>query len=241
MTEQEWLKCQNPDLMLQYLARKRDKRLLRKFRLFCCAVCRRAWPLLTPQGRKALDMAEGLIDRPSAAAQGRLEKLCSTKLSTEEWERAGHAVSDTASRFHTEYSTWGVKKGLISIWAFQTALIAKHVVSAVTGNDSEQDGYVGWRPQITARWKGQGRAERKKVAALLRHIVGNPFRPYPAPPSWPSAVVQLAESLYDGQDCAFALHDALLEAGRAELAEHFREEKSHPKGCWAMDLVLGKS
>ena len=53
--------------------------------------------------------------------------------------------------------------------------------------------------------------------------------------------VQLAESLYAGQDCAFALHDALLEAGHAELAEHFREEKSHPKGCGVVDLVLGKS
>ena len=53
-------------------------------------------------------------------------------------------------------------------------------------------------------------------------------------------VVQLAESLYAGQDCAFALHDALLEAGHAELAEHFREERSHPKGCWVVDLILGK-
>jgi hypothetical protein len=60
-------------------------------------------------------------------------------------------------------------------------------------------------------------------------------------PSWPSTVVQLAESVYAGQDCAFALHDALVEAGHAELAEHFREEKSHPKGCWVVDLVLGKS
>jgi hypothetical protein len=52
--------------------------------------------------------------------------------------------------------------------------------------------------------------------------------------------VQLAESLYAGQDCSFALHDALLEAGHAELAEHFREETSHPKGCWVVDLILGK-
>jgi hypothetical protein len=83
----------------------------------------------------------------------------------------------------------------------------------------------------------------KKVLALLpeaRHISGNPFRPYPSPPSWPSTVVQLAESLYAGEDCAFALHDALLEAGHAELAEHFREERSHPKGCWVVDLILGK-
>jgi hypothetical protein len=84
-------------------------------------------------------------------------------------------------------------------------------------------------------------AEQAEQCRLLRHIIGNPFRPYPAPPLWPSTVVQLAESLYAGQDCAFALHDALLEAGHAELAEHFREEKLHPKGCWVMDLVLGKS
>jgi hypothetical protein len=82
--------------------------------------------------------------------------------------------------------------------------------------------------------------EQGRHAVLLRHIVGNPFRPYPAPPSWPSTVVQLAESLYAGQDCVFALHDALLEAGHAELAEHFREEKSHPKGCWVVDLLLEK-
>jgi hypothetical protein len=30
-------------------------------------------------------------------------------------------------------------------------------------------------------------------------------------------------------------------AGHAELADHFREEQHHPKGCWVLDLVLGKS
>jgi hypothetical protein len=82
--------------------------------------------------------------------------------------------------------------------------------------------------------------EPTRQCDLVRHLVGNPFHPYPSPPSWPSTVVQLAESLYAGRDCAFALHDALLEAGHAELAEHFREEKSHPKGCWVVDLILGK-
>jgi hypothetical protein len=75
---------------------------------------------------------------------------------------------------------------------------------------------------------------------LLRHIFGNPFRPYPAPGHWPKTVVQLAEALYNGQDCGFALHDALLEAGHPNLAEHFRQEKEHPKGCWVVDLLLGK-
>jgi hypothetical protein len=39
----------------------------------------------------------------------------------------------------------------------------------------------------------------------------------------------------EGQDCAFALLDSLLEAGHAGLAEHFRQETWHPKGYWAMD------
>lgn len=77
-------------------------------------------------------------------------------------------------------------------------------------------------------------------ASLLRHIIGNPFRPYPAPDHWPSTVIQLAEALYNGQDCCFALHDALLDVGHAELGEHFHQEQLHPKGCWGVDMILGK-
>jgi hypothetical protein len=29
--------------------------------------------------------------------------------------------------------------------------------------------------------------------------------------------------------------------GHAELAEHFRQERWHPKGCWAVDLILAKT
>ena len=75
-------------------------------------------------------------------------------------------------------------------------------------------------------------AEQKCLADLFRHIVGNPFRPYPAPDSWPSAILQLADALYNGQDCGFALNDALLEAGHPDLADHFHEAAWHPKGCW---------
>lgn len=90
------------------------------------------------------------------------------------------------------------------------------------------------------QWDPSAPAMNLKHAELLRHIVGNPFRPYPAPPHWPAAVTDLAAALYNGSDCTFALHDALLEAGHAELAEHFRE-REHPKGCWAMDVILGKA
>jgi hypothetical protein len=47
--------------------------------------------------------------------------------------------------------------------------------------------------------------------------------------------------LYDGADVRLVLHDALLDAGHAELAEHFAKEEWHPKGCWATDAILGKT
>ena len=34
--------------------------------------------------------------------------------------------------------------------------------------------------------------------------------------------------------------DALEEAGQLKLAEHFRPEGWHPKGCWLVDLILGR-
>lgn len=85
------------------------------------------------------------------------------------------------------------------------------------------------------------RKTHSKECSALRHIIRNPFRlPLALPDHWPSSVVQLATALYDGKDCSFALHDALLEAGHVEFSVHFRE-KEHPKGCWAMDLILGKA
>jgi hypothetical protein len=53
-------------------------------------------------------------------------------------------------------------------------------------------------------------------------------------------IIQFAQAASAGQDCAFDLRDALLDSGHTELAEHFRT-KEHPKGCWALDLILGKS
>jgi len=82
---------------------------------------------------------------------------------------------------------------------------------------------------------------RDVQAELFREIVGNPFRRITAPPQLPATVTQLAEALYAGADCAFALHDALLDAGQETLAAHFAQRDHwHPKGCWALDLVLAR-
>jgi len=81
-------------------------------------------------------------------------------------------------------------------------------------------------------------AGAREMASLFQHVIGNPFRPSRTAGPWSPMVVDLAGVLYPGENCAFAMHDALLDAGQVDLAD-FREP-THPKGCWALDLILGK-
>ena len=60
---------------------------------------------------------------------------------------------------------------------------------------------------------------KRRHLEMLHCIIGNPFRPYTAQ-CWPSEIVALAKAMYQGDDCAGPLHDALLEAGHPDLAEH---------------------
>jgi len=56
----------------------------------------------------------------------------------------------------------------------------------------------------------------------------------------PGDCIRLAEAMYHGEECGYALHDALLEAGQVALAGHFATVPRHWRGCWALDTILGK-
>ena len=82
-------------------------------------------------------------------------------------------------------------------------------------------------------------------AHLLRDIFGNPFRPVAFDPTWRSeTTIGLASAIYD--DRAFErmpiLADALQDAGcdHPDILTHCREPGTHVRGCWVVDLVLGK-
>ena len=83
-------------------------------------------------------------------------------------------------------------------------------------------------------------------AALIKDIFGNPFRPVTFHPSWrTSAALGLARSMYESRDFAAmpVLADALQEAGcnNADILSHCRRGGPHVRGCWVVDLVLGKA
>jgi len=81
---------------------------------------------------------------------------------------------------------------------------------------------------------------------LLRCMFGNPFRPVAFDPSWrTSTVVALAGGVY--ADRAFdrlpILADALQDAGceNEDILAHCRGSGPHARGCWVVDMLLGKS
>lgn len=81
---------------------------------------------------------------------------------------------------------------------------------------------------------------------LFRDIFSNPFRPVAFDPSWrTSTAVGLAQSMYESRafDRMPILADALQDAGctNEDVLSHCRDPKQvHVRGCWVVDLLLGK-
>ncbi|MBL8796949.1 MAG: hypothetical protein JNM56_23815 [Planctomycetia bacterium] len=80
----------------------------------------------------------------------------------------------------------------------------------------------------------------------MRCIFGNPFRRDTVNPAWfTSTVVSLAQAIYDERafDRLPILADALEDAGctNADMLKHSREPGEHVRGCWCVDLLLGKA
>jgi hypothetical protein len=234
MTEQEWLTCDRFGDMVEFV---RGRMTARKKRLFAVACCRRVWSFMpNDQCYQAINIAELHADGKATN-----KELVEAKSRA---EAVAHAMPTrwTPPRSAAWAAVWVAAGGGGWFRAVQTAIsvttraaadLAWQSVEATGGVDAAYSA-----SQIAERettW-----AEQRELAVLLRHVVGNPFRPLPGVVQWPSTVLHLADALYNGQECGFALHDALLDAGHPDLAEHFHQEQQHPKGCWALDLILAK-
>ena len=107
----------------------------------------------------------------------------------------------------------------------------------------------------TVRLGSKGNRQTRKVAwfnemvvqgILLRDIFGNPFRPVALEPAWlTSTVLALASGIYEERafDRLPILADALMDAGcdHADILDHCRGDGPHVRGCWVVDLILGKA
>jgi len=106
----------------------------------------------------------------------------------------------------------------------------------------------GWKVASSSTWNAAAdvarNAEWKEQAAIVRDFF-HPFRRVTTSPAWlTSTVTNLAQAIYT--DRAFArmpiLADALEDAGctNADILAHCRQPGEHCRGCWVVDLLLGK-
>ncbi len=238
MTEAEWLRSDMPILSLEA---DRGWPSPRKQRLFAVACCRRVEHLL-PVGRwqDCLVVAERYADR--RAKRDELAAVCPHP-PTGPTGRTTYA--HLRGRFVESAVRWACHTTLRR-YAGQVATCAASAAaySALPPNER----YV---PPAESRhqrlWLDTEKAEVSAQIALVDEVCGNPFRPRPvvADRSWLTAdVLALARGMYASGDFSAVpiLADALQDAGcdSAEVLDHCRRPGEHVRGCWAVDLVLGK-
>ncbi len=84
------------------------------------------------------------------------------------------------------------------------------------------------------------------AAAVLREVLANPERSVEVDPAWLTTDVRLlAEGIYASRDFEWLpiLADALQDAGcdSEDMLTHCRDTShSHARGCWVIDLLLGR-
>ena len=210
MTETEWLTCTDPDPILEFIISRATER---KLLLFGCACWRAVWEHVKPASRRFVEATEQYAD----------ERITWEQLKAV-WDMIDGKDSDSLHRWlHSsmrEKLTW-----------------------ELTGFHAASKGFDG-----TAMTPDDWLNQLKTQSDMLREVFGNPFRSphvHSSRLKWNgNAIRRLAHSIYDRRafDQMPILADALEEAGCTDAAilNHCRQPGEHVRGCWVLDLLLGK-
>jgi hypothetical protein len=227
VTEGEWLAASDPERMVEFAGGTLSDR---KLRLFSIACCQRNDHLIqhaiVPENqvhlRNVMRVAEEYADG----------KVTSDELDDAFWAADRSLFVDSGQPFR-DLALREREGGLADVW--------KKVIDNLYA--AAGDCYDLTADQLE-EWNAIGVRERRAQADLLRDIF-NPFHPDALDPRWvTSDVLGLAQGIYDDRmfDRLPILADALTDAGCNDEAilSHCRSDGPHVRGCWTVDLVLGK-
>jgi hypothetical protein len=218
MTEAEWRTSKDPAPLLTYLQAHVSER---KIRLLACACCRGIWEHLPDRSRQGVEVAERFVD--------------------------GLASPKDLAKAHGNAVTFKGEAGWAAYWATSIRVAGSilNVFQKAAELPAKQAGQKTGKADTYVAVQAESMLEQ---ADLVREVVGNPFRATwvsQAMLRWEGGLLaHLAEGIY--QERAFDrmpyLGDALEEAGCAdqEVLDHCRSGGPHVRGCWVLDLVLGK-
>jgi hypothetical protein len=105
------------------------------------------------------------------------------------------------------------------------------------------------RGRLLVDWSSGRSEQAARQAGVLRDVFGPlPFRAVAVTPTWLTATVLilliLARQMYERREFSPIpiLADALQDAGcdNEDVLAHCRADGPHVRGCWVVDLVLGK-
>lgn len=255
MTEAEWLMCEDWRPMLAFLSGRFTQR---KAILYVCAGLRSLWELLYDEGSQgAVEVAERAADGVASDDKIREASYWAETPTfgydfdahhTHTWNdgpgvqrliQMGVYTSDDARRTKGELGDEQTRSRLLN-----AANIAYHVLYQI--DNGELDRHLLKHLSDQKEWPR---------GWLVREIAGNPFCPISISSSilaWNDGiVVRLAQAAYDERILPagtldntrlLILADALEEAGCTDeqILAHLRGGGEHYRGCWVIDLLLGK-
>ena len=243
MTEVEWLEANDREAMLEYLRKRGGER---KLRLFAVACCRRISHLLNDKlSSQAVEVgeqhADGLAtDESLEDARGNSSYASAEahRLATDSGWSANTWIANAAA--NAAHGVCGHREN----WLYDSRFFETPIWAARATAGPEVEHVLSDAAQLQAFEN-----EQAVQCQLLRDIFGpTPFKVVELDRTvlvWNNGTVaKMAHGIYDERafDGLPVLADALEEAGCHDLdiLTHCRQPGEHVRGCWVVDLVLGK-
>ena len=231
MTEAEWWTSEDVSALLSVVHSRTSPR---KLRMFACDCARRIW------SQQSGDHLPRAIERGEQFAEGTVSAVSLAAMRMQMGGRGGYS------------SGWALDLSLVAVLsasASEAATLGAESVGLFSSLKAVEQAVregVYDQPVLDRLRQSARTGENGGLAQCVRDIFGNPFRPVAFAPAWhTSTAVAITRGMYESRDFGAMpiLADALQDAGcdNDDMLNHCRDANAtHVRGCWVVDLVLGK-